>query len=399
MSAPPRLPPFWIVIAVTVLGPFSLHVVIPAMQPIAAGFGTDSAAAQTTLTAYLIGIAGGQLVYGPLSDRFGRRPIVLVGMSAYLVASLGCALAQSLDALLALRLLQGATGSAGQVLGRAIIRDCVPRDRAASLLGYATMAMSCCASVSPLLAAIVQDLAGWRATFFGLAAAAAFVLVSAWIGLRETKFDRLEGLGPARLAGTYLLLLRSPAFLAYALATAFANAAWYAFVAGAPFVMVELLGLPPIAYGKYVLIVLAGYIVGNFLAGRLSVRMGGARMIAIGQGLAMLGAAWQVAMLAADTLSPLGLFLPMTLIVFASGLFLPNTNAGALSVHPQVAGSAAGLTGFLQMSLGAATTVALASWMTTSEAPLVAVTAGTSVLSALSLLLLRWRRTGTTGAP
>jgi DHA1 family bicyclomycin/chloramphenicol resistance-like MFS transporter len=101
-------------------------------------------------------------------------------------------------------------------------------------------------------------------------------------------------------------------------------------------------------------------------------------------------------MLAADTLTPLGLFLPMTLIVFASGLFLPNTNAGALSVHPQVAGSAAGLTGFLQMSLGAATTVALASWMTTSEAPLVAVTAGSSVLSALSLLLLRWRRTATT---
>jgi DHA1 family bicyclomycin/chloramphenicol resistance-like MFS transporter len=105
MSAPPRLPPFWIVIAITVLGPFSLHVVIPAMQPIAAGFGTDSAAAQTTLTAYLIGIAGGQLVYGPLSDRFGRRPIVLLGMSAYLVASFGCALAQSLDSLLALRLL------------------------------------------------------------------------------------------------------------------------------------------------------------------------------------------------------------------------------------------------------------------------------------------------------
>jgi hypothetical protein len=136
-------------------------------------------------------------------------------------------------------------------------------------------------------------------------------------------------------------LLGSPAFLAYALATAFANAAWYAFVAGAPYVMVELLGLPPIAYGKYVLIVLAGYILGNFLAGRLSVRMGGARMIAIGQGLAILGAGWQVAMLAADTLTPLGLFLPMTLIVFASGLFLPNTNAGALSVHPQVAGSAA----------------------------------------------------------
>ena len=391
MNATPRLPPFLIVVAVTILGPYSLHVVIPAMQPIAAGFGTDTAAAQTTLTAYLIGIAGGQLLWGPVSDRFGRRPIILAGMALYLLASLGCALAQSMDMLLAARLLQGATGSAGQVLGRAVIRDCFPRDRAASLLGYATMAMSCCASFSPLLAAIVQDLAGWRANFFGLAAAAALVLACAWVWLHETKLDRLEGQGPLRLAGNYVLLLRSPAFLGYALSTAFANSAWYAFVAGAPYVMTEILGLPPIAYGKYVLIVLAGYIVGNFLAGRLSVRLGGARMIAIGQGLALAGAALQIATLAAGILTPLALFVPMTVIVFASGLFLPNTNAGALSVHPALAGSAAGLTGFMQMSLGAILTVAIAGGMTTSEAPLIAATSVTTLLSALALALLRLR--------
>jgi DHA1 family bicyclomycin/chloramphenicol resistance-like MFS transporter len=391
MNATPRLPPFWIVVAITSLGPYSLHVGIPAMQPIAAGFGADSGAAQATLTAYLVGIAGGQLVWGPVSDRFGRRPIVLAGMALYLAASIGCALAQSLDMLTAARLLQGATGCAGQVLGRAIIRDCVPRDRAASLLGYATMAMSCCASFSPLVAALVQDVAGWRANFIGLAAAAALVLAGTYGWLHETRLDRLEGQGPLRLAGNYVLLLRSPAFVAYALSTAFANAAWYAFVAGAPFVMVEILGLPPIAYGKYVLIVLAGYIAGNFLAGRLSMRLGGARMIAWGQGLALVGAALQLAILAAGVLTPLALFLPMTVIVFASGLFLPNTNAGALSVHPALAGSAAGLTGFLQMSLGAILTVAIARAMTTSEAPLIAATAATTLLSALSLALLRPR--------
>ncbi len=391
LNAPPRLPPFPIVVAITVLGPYSLHVVIPAMQAIAAGLGTDSAAAQTTLTTYLVGIAFGQLLWGPVSDRFGRRPIVLLGMTLYLVASLGCALAQSMDMLLAARLLQGATGSAGQVLGRAVIRDCFPRDRAASLLGYATMAMSCCASFSPLFAAIVQDLAGWRANFFGLAAAAALVLACAWRWLDETKLDRLEGQGPLRLAGNYLLLLRSPAFVAYALSTAFANAAWYAFVAGAPYVMAEILGLPPIAYGKYVLIVLAGYIAGNFLAGRLSVRLGGKRMIVFGQGLALVGAALQLGILAAGILNPLALFLPMAVIVFASGLFLPNTNAGALSVHPELAGSAAGLTGFLQMSLGAILTVAIARGMTTSEAPLIVATSATTLISALALLLLRLR--------
>jgi DHA1 family bicyclomycin/chloramphenicol resistance-like MFS transporter len=388
MSAPPRPPRFWIVVAISVLGPFSLHVVIPAMNPIAAAFGTEPAEAQATLTVYLIGIAFGQLAWGPVSDRFGRRPVVLAGIALFLVASLGCALAQSLDMMLAARLLQGATGSAGQVLGRAIIRDGFPRDRAASLMGYATMAMSCCASFSPLASAIVQDLAGWRAGFLGLAGAAAIVLACTWRSLGETKLDRLDGQGPLRLLGNYVVLLRSRAFLAYALSTAFANAAWYAFVAGAPHVLVSILGLPPIAYGQYVLIVLAGYIAGSFFAGRLSMRLGGARMIAIGQALALAGAAAQVAVHAAGILTPLALFLPMTLVVFASGLFLPNTNAGALSVHPQIAGSAAGLTGFLQMGLGAVTTVAIAGAMDMSDAPLVATIAATSLLSALSLLLL-----------
>jgi DHA1 family bicyclomycin/chloramphenicol resistance-like MFS transporter len=388
MPAPPRLPPFWIVVAITVLGPFSLHVVIPAMQPVATEFGTGLADAQATLTAYLIGIAAGQLAWGPVSDRFGRRPVVLAGMALFLAASLGCALAQSLDMLLAARLLQGVTGSAGQVLGRAIIRDCVPRDRAASLMGYATMAMSCCASFSPLASALIQDLAGWRSVFFCLAAAAVLILTCAYLALGETKLDRLDGQGPLRLAGNYVTLLRSPAFLAYALSTAFANATWYAFVAGAPYVLVQILGLPPIAYGKYVLIVLAGYIAGSFFAGWLSVRLGGGRMIAIGQALALAGTALQLAILAAGILTPLALFVPMTLVVFASGLFLPNTNAGALSVHPGLAGSAAGLTGFLQMGLGALVTVAIADWMADTETPMVLAMAAASLLSALSLALL-----------
>ena len=165
MPIQPRLPPLALIVAFSILGPFSLHVVIPAMPLLVDEFGTDFGSAQATLTVYLVGIAGGQLLYGPVSDRVGRRPVVLAGLALYALASLGCALAGSVETLWVLRLMQGATGCAGQVLGRAIIRDCTPRDRAASLLGYTTMAMSSCASFSPLVAAIVQDLAGWRANF------------------------------------------------------------------------------------------------------------------------------------------------------------------------------------------------------------------------------------------
>jgi DHA1 family bicyclomycin/chloramphenicol resistance-like MFS transporter len=390
MPIQPRLPPLALIVAFSILGPFSLHVVIPAMPLLVDELGTDFGSAQATLTVYLVGIAGGQLLYGPVSDRVGRRPVVLAGLALYALASLGCALAGSVESLWVLRLMQGATGCAGQVLGRAIIRDCTPRDRAASLLGYTTMAMSSCASFSPLVAAIVQDLAGWRANFLWLSATALAVLLLCLRFLGETRQDPPEGAAaPTRLLAGYVLLLRSRAFLGYALSGAFAMAAWYSFVAGAPYVLATLLGLPPIAYGKYILVVLAGYVAGNFLAGRLSVRLGGARMIAIGQAIALAGAAVQVALLAAGILTPMALFLPMMVIVFASGLFLPNLNAGALSVHPALAGSAAGLTGFLQMGLSALATVAIGAAMAGSEAPLVAATAGTSLVSALALLLLR----------
>lgn len=392
MPSPPRLPPFWLVIAFSILGPFSLHIVIPAMPVLVAELGTGFGEAQRTLTVYLVGIAGGQLIYGPLSDRFGRRPVVLAGMALYALATLGCALASSIEALIALRLLQGATGSAGYVLGRAIIRDCHPRDRAASLIGYTTMAMSSLAAFSPLIAAVVQDIAGWRANFMWLAAVAGIIAACCWRWLNETKLERLEGQGPLRLLANYLVLLRSPAFLAYALSTAFAMAVWYGFVAGAPYVLGTILGHPPIAYGKYVLIVLTGYVAGNFLAGRLSVRLGGTRMIALGQAIALAGAAIQTALLIAGVLTPLALFVPMMVVIFASGLFLPNANAGALSVHPELAGSAAGLTGFLQMAFSAIATVVLGATLAATETPLIALTVGCSVMSAASLLLLRVRR-------
>ncbi len=387
--SPPRLPPFWLVVLVAVLGPFSFHVVIPAIPILAAEFGVDFVTAQRTLTAYLIGIAGGQLIYGPLSDRFGRRPVLLGGLALYALASLACATAQSIDAMIVMRLMQGATGCAGQVLSRAIIRDCYPRDRAASLMGYATMAIASCASFSPLIAALVQEHQGWRLSFFLLTGISVFALVCALRWLNETKLERLEAQGPVRLLGNYLVLLRSPAYLAYTLSTAFAMAAWYGFVAGAPYVLTGLLGYPPIAYGKYILIVLAGYVAGNFLAGRLSVRWGGARMIAVGQSVSMLGVVLQLALLGAGVLTPLALFVPMALIVFASGLFLPNAIAGSLSTHPELAGSASGLSGFLQMGFSAIATIVLGATLAASEAPLIAITAGTSVLSAVSLLLLR----------
>ncbi len=386
----PALPPFWLIVIGSWIAPFSMHIVIPMMPEMAREFGTDFASAQGTLTAYLVGIALGQLVYGPISDRIGRRPVLLAGLAMYLLAALGCALATSIEALVALRLVQGATGCAGLVIGRAIIRDCHERDRAASLIGYVTTVMAVGAAFSPLAGALAVEYAGWRVVFVALAAVAALIVGCGFLRLNETNSDPLPGsFGVARVAANYLVLLRSRRFLGYAMSAVFSLAGWYAFVAGAPYVLTRILGLPPIAYGQYILFVVAGYSIGSFVAGRLSVRIGGERMLLLGQAIVLAATCVQVGFWLAGILSPLALFLPMMVVTIGAGMFMPNANAGAISVIPGLAGSASGLTGFLQMGFGAVCIVATGALLDDSEAPLILVMAAMAVASALSLGLLR----------
>lgn len=389
-SAPPRLPPFWLIVIGSWIAPFSMHIVIPMMPAMAGEFGTDFASAQGTLTAYLVGISLGQLVYGPISDRIGRRPVLLAGLSLYLLAALGCALATSIEALIALRLVQGATGCAGLVLGRAIIRDCHERDRAASLIGYTTTVMALGAAFSPLVGALAVEYAGWRVVFVALAAVASVIVGCGFLRLNETNRDPLPGGGGVmRVAANYLVLLRSPRFLGYAMCAVFSLAGWYAFVAGAPYVLTRILGLPPLAYGKYILLVVAGYSIGSFVAGRLSVRIGGERMLVLGQAIVLAATCVQLGFWLAGILSPLALFLPMMVVTIGAGMFMPNANAGAISVIPGLAGSASGLTGFLQMGFGALCIVVTGALLDDGEGPLIVMMAVMALASALSLVLLR----------
>ena len=391
--SPPRLPPFWLIVLGSWIAPFSMHIVIPMMPSMAREFGTDFAAAQGTLTAFLVGIAVGQLISGPISDRIGRRPVLLAGLSLYLLAAVGCALATSIEALVLLRFVQGSTGCAGLVLGRAIIRDCHERDRAASLIGYVTTVMAAGAAFSPLAGALAVEYAGWRTVFVVLAGLATLIVGCGYFWLNETNHDRLPGGGGVvRIATNYLTLLRSPRFVCYSMCGVFSLAGWYAFVAGAPYVLTNILGLPPIAYGKFILFVVAGYSIGSFAAGRLSVRFGGERMLVIGQSIVLAATAVQLGFWFGGILSPLALFLPMMVVTIGAGMFLPNATAGAISVVPGLAGSASGMTGFLQMGFGALCTIAIGAWLRDSEGPLILTMAAMALASLLSLIALRFTR-------
>lgn len=346
-------PSVFILVAMSALGPIALNIFLPSMPGLARELSVDYGTVQLTLTFFLVGLGVAQLVYGPISDRWGRRPVLLWGLGIYCIGSIVCVLAPSILWLMLGRILQALGGCAGLVLGRAIVRDLYERDRAAGMIGYVTMAMSLAPMLAPAIGGYLDGLYGWRTSFAFCSLAG--VAVFAWVALTlpETLATRGLGEGAGALLRGYAMLLRSPVFCGYVLQTAFTSGVFFAFIAGAPFVVVTVMGEPASAYGLWFVVVSLGYLTGNFFTGRYAVRLGVDRMLVCGAVVQLFGTG---ALALASWLGPLslpGIFLPMAVVALSNGLVLPNGIAGAISVNPRAAGAAAGLSGALQMATGA----------------------------------------------
>lgn len=369
---PPRAaaPALWLLVAMTGLGPFSMQVLIPALPVLARDLGVSYASAQLSLTLYLVGVAAGQLLYGPLSDRRGRRPPLFAGLALYLAASVVAALAPSLGWLLAARVAQAVGACAGLVLARAIVRDVWPREEAASRLGYVTMGMTVAPMAAPLVGALLEERFGWRAALWSCLLFGAPLLLAAWARLPET-LRPAERRGPPRpgaggpfaaLARDYAVLLRAPAFRAPAAVVACSTGVFFSFMAGAPRAVVEGLGLAPRTYALAFVAISVAFALGSWLAGRHSARLGVARMLSLGVWSSTAGAALGVGLaalpvlgLAPPTLA--ALFGPMTLIAVGNGASQPSAIAAAVGARPALAGTASGLMGAAQMTFGALMTL------------------------------------------
>lgn len=379
MTSRAHPPTIAILIAMTALGPLALNIFVPSMPGLVTYFQTDYATVQLTLTLYLIGVAVAQLFYGPLSDRFGRRPLVLAGTALFAGASLLCIFAHSIEMLICGRVLQAVGGCSGMVLSRAIVRDVYERNRSASVLAHITMAMAVAPAIAPALGGVLEHWSGWRASFLLLTAVGGATMVCLVLRLRETNHDPQPLPGIRGMLVGYRDLLRSRTFLGYSLATAFATAAFFAFLAGAPYVMVNLLGRTPSEYGILFVLVSLGYMAGNFLAVRLSARLGVIRMVGLGTGLSFCMTLVMAGLGLAGILTPLAIFLPMACIAIGSGMSMPNAIAAAVSVNPRAAGAASGLLGFLQMTIGAVATTAVGLLQNETQFPMIGVVlAGTS---------------------
>jgi DHA1 family bicyclomycin/chloramphenicol resistance-like MFS transporter len=357
MQQKPLPPPLWILIVATATGPLALNIFVPSLPGLVEVFGTDYATVQLSVTLYLAAVGVAQLAYGPLSDRFGRRPTLIGGLAIYVVANGLCMLAWSIESLIAARVLQAIGGCAGMVLGRAIVRDVYERDRAASAIAVITMAMAVAPAIGPAIGGTLDTEFGWQASFLVPLALGVVVLAGAVLSLNETNVNRIPSIDVTAMLRNYGALLRSRAYIGYAGNTAMSVGAFFSFIAGAPYVVIEILDREPQEYGFYFVLLSIGYMSGNFLASRLSRGLGVDRMIPIGVAVSMVGAVTGFSLAMADVVTPAAVFLPMALVAIGNGLSQPNGIAGAVSVNPLIAGAASGLMGFGQMMVGAVFTV------------------------------------------
>lgn len=370
-----------ILAGVTAVAPFSLQIFLPALPAIQADFAVGAGTAQLALSLSILANAFATLSYGPLSDRFGRRPVLLGGLVAFVLGSVACALAPTIGVLIAARIVQSVGGAAGMVLGRAIVRDLYGRERAASVIAYLTMAMVVAPMLAPTIGAIVIDTASWRATFYLVAALGALLTWQVALGLAETRMPGPLGTGWTGLLAGAGGLLRSPPFLAYVLQSTFGIAVFFSFISGAPYFMIDVLGRSVTEYGFYFILISLGFMAGNLVAARLSPRTGLDRMILCGSMLSTAAAWLALALLLGWTWQPLALFGPMMLAAFANGLTIPNAQAGAVSVEPTLAGTASGLAGFAQMFMAALVSQAVGMLQNGTPYPMAGFMAACAALS------------------
>ena len=382
-----------IVSALVAFGAAASDVYLPSLPSMAAALTTTPGLVQQTLTIFLFFYALSQLIYGPLSDRFGRRNVLLVGVAIFLVASVGCAMAQSIEALLVFRVIQAFGACAGPVIGRAVVRDLYGPADSARILAYVAMTMMLTPILAPILGAWLEVTFGWRANFFFMTAFAACVLLAVFALLPETIPARdATALRIGRIGRNYLTLLSDSRFLGYALAATFGFSGLWAFITASPFVLIELVGLSPGRYGLMFALMSGGFALGSFASTRLSRRIGLDQTILFGIASYVTGALILNSLAFGGVLTTLAIELPMIMMSIGCGLILANCQAGAIGPFPQMAGTASALLGFLMMGGSSLVGALVAAFYNGTQFPMVLAGLVAAGFLAFVFFALIWAR-------
>ncbi|WP_213876119.1 multidrug effflux MFS transporter [Pseudomonas sp. dw_358] len=392
MPAPTTIKaPVWLLVMVTISGTLAMHMFVPALPDAAASLGVSRAAMQLTITVYILGLAFGQLLYGPLSDGLGRRPMLLFGLSLYTLGGLAALLAPDVHTLIIARLFQALGGCAGLALGRAMVRDTSQADDAVRDLALLNLMMMVGPGLAPLFGSLVAASFGWRAIFLVLTALGVTTLLCSWRLLPETSHPSGK-ISLLALKRDYATLLRSPTFLGFAAGGGLATTSIYAFIAAAPFIIAGELHRPAHEVGLYLGLLIVGMSVGNALTRRLVRTVKMDRLLLCGCLISTVSATALLALVLSGHLNLPGMLGLMFTFTLGAGLCSPAALTRALGVDAGLVGSAAGLYGFAQMAAGALCTLLVGRFADPALGASAVLCGATLIGSASFLMALRYDR-------
>ena len=370
-------------VALSAMGALNLNIFLPSLPNMAVFFGVEYSRMQLAISAYLAGTAIVQIFIGPLSDRFGRRPVMLGSLGVFLAATIVAYFAENYWLFMAARMVQISV-SGGLSISRAIVRDMFDMDRAASMIGYVTMGMALVPMIGPLIGGLLDEWYGWQSSVAVLIGAGVLVLMLAWADLGETNTRRTASMG--KQFRELPELIQSRRFWGFAFSAMFAAGSFFSYLGGAPIVATRVLHLSPSEQGYYFGVLALGYMLGNFLAGRYSARFGVNFMMLVGGIVVTVGVSASLIFVLLGYLSPVTTFGPLALLGVGNGIGLPSANAGMVSVRPHLAGSASGFGGAMMIGGGAMlatlTGYLLDIWL--SPVPLLVVMLISAILSILT---------------
>lgn len=378
------------------LSALAMNVFLPSLPNMTAYFDTQYWVLQMSVAVYFAVSAVLQIIVGPISDNLGRRPLILWGLALFCLATIGCIYAPNAAIFLVFRMCQAVIVTA-MVLSRAIVRDVLAADQAASMIGYVTMGMAIVPMISPMIGGILEEWFGWQASFWLMLSCGFGLFWICYYDVGETKSATGETL--KEQFGHYPELFSSPRFWGYSIASGLSSGAFFAYLGGAPYVGTELFKLSPSLLGFFFGAPALGYFFGNFFSGRYSIHYGVNRMILIGATISSFATLVSLLVFGAGFGSPYTFFGFMTLVGIGNGLTIPNATSGMLSVRPHLAGTASGLGGAIMIGMGAILSALAGMILTGSDSAMpVLWLMAISTLGGLGATLLVIRRAKAIGA-
>ncbi len=375
----------YILAAIIALGPLSVDLYLPAMPAMMDFFNTDISQVQLTLSSYLLGFSFFHLVCGPLSDRFGRKPILALGLILYIFMSVLCAQATTIDELIIYRFIQAMGACCAPTLGRAIVRDCYEGEQAVKALAYVSSLMAIAPVIAPSLGGIILKFYDWSMTFYILAGAGCIALLLTLFVVPESLGDKQE-LHPVTILKNFYTLLIHRAFMAHVLIASAIYSCAFAFLSGISFILIDFMKVKPEHFGLYFLCIVAGYIGGNLFTGKIAHNWPIRKIYPISLMISLIPSLAMVGFSLAEWYYPLLYVVPVLFNTMAIGLILPRAMAEALKPFPHMAATASAMMGFLQMSCASIAGWLVGLYLHSTPLPMALVIAGGSALALIIYL-------------